>query len=167
MRKSHIARGSEARKHGEDFEFDPALDFSEILDEARRHKSEEESPRAPSPGADIDRREVKKSKKSWKNSLVSWWVKAHKKFEKKSNSTLKPVSGSRSSNPIRNHVSGPIYMKNSGPGKPGERPCCSFSGPLTGLSRSSWEMGYDIPYAALDHSEPHRAKPFGPVYFVT
>ncbi|KAI3409598.1 uncharacterized protein J3R85_019073 [Psidium guajava] len=170
MGKSHVARESEASKYGEDLEFDPALDFSEFLDEARRYRCEEASPRAPSPVADIDRRrEVKKSKKSWKNFLVSWWPKARNKFEKKSKSRVEPASGSHSSNPIRNHVSGPIYTKScgTGKGKPGEQPHCPSSGPLSGLFRSSRAMENEIPYAALDDIDPRRAKPYGPVYFVT
>ncbi|KAF8029234.1 hypothetical protein BT93_E1792 [Corymbia citriodora subsp. variegata] len=168
MRNSHIARGSEESKYGEDFEFDPASDFSEFLDEARMHRSEEASPRAPSPGADISRpSEVRKSKKSWKNSIVSWWLKACKKFDKKSKSKVEPGSGSPSSHRMRNDVSGPIYMKCSGTRTPGERPRRSSSGSRTGLFRSSWEMENEIPYAALDHVNPRPAKPFGPVYFVT
>ncbi|XP_030466129.2 uncharacterized protein LOC115685232 [Syzygium oleosum] len=168
MKKSYIAREPEASKYGEDFELDPVLNFSEFLDEARKHRSEEASSRVPLPVEDIDRlSEVKKSKKSWKNSLVSWWPKAYKKFEKKSKSRLEPASGSQSSNPIRNHVSGPIYMKSSGTRKPGERPRGSSSGPLTGLFRSSWETENEIPYAALDHIDPRSAKSYGPVYFVT
>ncbi|XP_030524043.1 uncharacterized protein LOC115736466 [Rhodamnia argentea] len=170
MSKSHVARESEASKYGVDFEFDPALDFSEFLDQARRHICEEASPRAPSPVADIDRQsEFKKSKKPWKNSLLSWWPKARNKFEKKSKSRVEPASSSQSSNPMRNHISGPIYMKSSGTrkGKPGERPHCSSSGPLMGLFRSSRVMENEIPYAALDDIDPRRAKPYGPVYFVT
>ncbi|KAK4839514.1 hypothetical protein QYF36_022487 [Acer negundo] len=145
-------------------EFDPQLDFSQFLEEARQHAKEvnfqasstytEETGKKKQLGGE------KKIKKSWKNSLLSWW-----KVHKKSKSSNEPAASSNISKPRKGHVSGPIYGSGQGDEMKLRR---STSGPITNLFNPINRGEDEIPYMCLDQiNNSHPVKSYGPVYLVT
>ncbi|RVX16889.1 hypothetical protein CK203_003405 [Vitis vinifera] len=138
-------------------------DFSQFLEEARRH-ARQGNPQGPSPHGDEAGKgrlsEEKRSKKSWKSTLFSWW-----KADKKNKPSVEQVPCSRISDPRRGHVSGPIYGSGRRTDGKQRRPT---SGPLTSLFNPTRRAETDIPYVSLKQlSSSHSAQAYGPVYLVT
>ncbi|KAL6335300.1 hypothetical protein AAG906_029541 [Vitis piasezkii] len=138
-------------------------DFSQFLEEARRH-ARQGNPQGPSPHGDEAGKgrlsEEKRSKKSWKSTLFSWW-----KADKKNKPSVEQVPCSRISDPRRGHVSGPIYGSGRRTDSKQRRPT---SGPLTSLFNPTRKAETDIPYVSLNQlSSSHSAQAYGPVYLVT
>lgn len=135
--------------------FDPQMDFSQFLKEARQH-GREVNLKATTSGAE----EVKKSKKSWKTSLFFWW-----KAEKKIKTSMEPANSSHHSSKLtgHRHVSGPVFES--------ERAVHlqrQTSGPLTNLFNNNRGTENQIPYMSLHHLNNHSpVKVYGPVYLVT
>jgi hypothetical protein len=109
--------------------------------------------------------EEKKYKKSWKNSLFSWW-KTNKKSKPAQVETATRTS-SYNSSPRRRLASGPVY----GSGKTNDgngRHSRSTSGPLTGLFNPTKTSENEIPYTCLDRLDrPPAVQTYGPLYLVT
>ncbi|XAR49825.1 hypothetical protein NMG60_11003978 [Bertholletia excelsa] len=163
MKKSPIYPGHD----GGDYDFDPQADFLQFLEEARRHASQEnvEADLYFHPGeAQMGRSdEVKRSKRSWKRSVFSWF-----KSEKKSNSSMAPPTSFHVSKPRRGHVSGPIHTNGGGGSSDKDKPRRPMSGPLKGLFQSTKKTESGIPYMCLDKlTSPHGVQSYGPVYLVT
>lgn len=161
MKKSPVYPNYEGSDYG-GYEFDPQVDFTQFLEEARQHarqmnlqnsQSNAEEARKTRTGG-----EEKKSKKSWKNSLLKWWKSDNKK-------NTEPANSSHISNPRKGHVSGPIY----GSGRAVEpKHRRQTSGPLTNLFNPTKRTGNEIPYMCLDQlNSPNGVKAYGPVYLVT
>lgn len=143
--------------------FDPHVDFSRFLEEAKMHgrnlKSEETSMQQSSVAGG-----GKKSKSNWlKNSLFFW----RKSIPSKS----QHVSVPHVHNPTRpKAVSGPIHEH-------GERAVLSCrrsnhaSGPLAGFINPSnaTRDEFEVPYICLNQlNQPaDKARTFGPIYLVT
>ncbi|WCJ39292.1 hypothetical protein M5689_020290 [Euphorbia peplus] len=156
---------------GVGYEFDPQVDFSQFLEEARQHartmnlnNSTEEL--EPGKGS-FSRRpaEDKKSKKSsWMKSLFKWWKKSDPK--KSASSPRESENSSHIAIPRKGHVSGPVYSTSQPLNTKNRR---QTSGPLTNLFNSTKRLGKETPYMNLDNqpNHPDGAKPYGPVYFVT
>lgn len=146
-----------------------AIPFNQFLEEARQHASSKLDPQNPStnPEQYPKRKPVevqKNNKKSWKNSLISWW-----KLHKKSKPSTKPEDTSNHvSRPKKGHVSGPIY----GIGvraKDSIRQRRPVSGPVASLFDPNKKIeNDDIPYMCLDKVNiTNNDKSYGPVYLVT
>ena len=104
--------------------------------------------------------EEKKSKRSWKHSLLKWW-----NAEKKTKTIVEPANSSNISNPRKGHVSGPIYGSGRGVEARHRR---QTSGPLTNLFNRSKSVENKNRYVCLDQlNNPHGVKAYGPVYLVT
>ncbi|EEF28568.1 conserved hypothetical protein [Ricinus communis] len=165
MKKSPVYPNFETSDYEGGFEFDPQVDFTQFLEEARQHAREMnfQTASAQQPEEAGKRTgEEKKSKKSWRTSLFKWW----KADNKKSEASKEPENSSRISNPRKGHVSGPIY--GSGGLAVESKHRRQTSGPLTNLFNSTKRTGNEIPYMCLDQlSSPHGAKAYGPVYLVT
>ena len=139
------------------------FDYDQFLEEARRH-ARQGNPQGPSPHGDEAGKgrlsEEKRSKKSWKSTLFSWW-----KADKKNKPSVEQVPCSRISDPRRGHVSGPIYGSGRRTDGKQRRPT---SGPLTSLFNPTRKAETDIPYVSLNQlSSSHSAQAYGPVYLVT
>ena len=144
------------------------FNYDQFLEEARRHAGQR-NPQVPSPYGDEAGKgrsnEEKRSKKSWKNALFSWW-----KADKKSKPSVEQVQPcSRISDPRRGHVSGPIYGSSSSKRTDSRRQRRPTSGPLlTNLFNPTRRAEADIPYASLNQLNiSHGAQAYGPVYLVT
>ncbi|KAK3220641.1 hypothetical protein Dsin_014611 [Dipteronia sinensis] len=146
-------------------EFDPQLDFSQFLEEARQHAKEVNFEASSTYTEEIGKKNQlggeKKIKKSWKNSLLSWW-----KVHKKSKPIMEPAaSTSNISKPRKGHVSGPISGSGRGDEMKLQRPT---SGPITNLFNPIKRGEDEIPYMCLDQiNNSHHVKSYGPVYLVT
>ncbi|KAK9281759.1 hypothetical protein L1049_004664 [Liquidambar formosana] len=143
--------------------FDPQVDFSQFLEEARQHAREGDL-KVPSPNreeaGERSSGEEKKSKRSWKNSLFSWW-----KADKKTKPHVEPAIITQISNSRRGHVSGPIYGSGGGVIGRHRRPT---SGPLTSLFNPTKRAENEMPYMCLDKlNNSHVVEAYGPVYLVT
>lgn len=149
---------------------DPQMDFSKFLEEARQYANEEifqgPSPYLKEAG---NRRlgEEKKSKKSWKNTLFSWWKSDKKSKPPQSDSAYT----SHNSKPKRVHVSGPIYgsgrkidSSSNKERRPTSGPITNFFNSMNGSDDDNNEMSY-MCLAKLNNS--HGVKTYGPVYLVT
>ncbi|KAF8388663.1 hypothetical protein HHK36_025343 [Tetracentron sinense] len=138
--------------------FDPHLEFSQYLEEARKHANEEEIQAPwPYPKAEKIIMGEEKNKKSWKSYLFSWL-----KIDKKSKPHMEPASSSHISKPRRGSVSGPLYGSGGQAESTHRRPT---SGPLAGLFNSKRSGGVEIAYMCLD--QPSDVQAYGPVYLVT
>ncbi|KAJ0075864.1 hypothetical protein Patl1_33867 [Pistacia atlantica] len=160
MKNSPIHLDYETSDYGV-HEFDPQIDFSQFLEEAKQHAREMKF-KASSTCFEETRKgkigEEKKIKKSWKNSLFRWL-----KVEKKSKPCTEPANTSHISKPRKGHVSGPIY--GSGRGDDMRRPT---SGPITSFFKPIKRVENEIPYMCLDQlNDSHHVKSYGPVYLVT
>ncbi|KAG6733134.1 uncharacterized protein LOC122279724 isoform X1 [Carya illinoinensis] len=146
--------------------FDPYVDFSQFLEEARHHAGGvdfQSSPFNPEERGKKRLPEEKQGKKSWKNSLLSWW-----KTDRKSNRPqVEPTSSSYISVTKRRLVSGPIHGSGkTNDGRQWHRR--STSGPLTGLFNPTKRVENGISYVCLDQLDrPHAIQTYGPVYLVT
>uniref|UniRef100_A0A5B7BDE1 Uncharacterized protein n=1 Tax=Davidia involucrata TaxID=16924 RepID=A0A5B7BDE1_DAVIN len=163
MKKSPIHPKYEAGDYG-DYGFDPQVDFSQFLEEAREHACKENSS-YPEEAGKKQLGEVKKSKKSWKRSLFSWW-----KAEKRGNPSMEAPTSCQISNPRRGYVSGPICGTGGGGGGGAScKPWRPTSGPLTTLFHPTKRVENEIPYMCLDqlNNHPHGVQSYGPVYLVT
>lgn len=114
--------------------------------------------------------EEKKSKKTWKKSLLSWW-KSSKKSVKRSESAFESAHGSCNLKIREGNASGMIYSNNKKRVEQSRRP---KSGPVTYLFsptraiESAKAIESETPYLALSQSPNRSPKdPYGPVYFVT
>lgn len=146
-------------------EFDPRLNFSEFLEEARQYAREirpEESYRN-SVGLGGDK---KGRKKSWTSSLISWL-----KGEKKSSNhdTISTINPPNISKPKKSYASGPIYGNARGVvhTMSSHRP---LSGPLSTILFSRTRKGEaEVPYMSLDQNQNshHANDAYGPLYLVT
>ncbi|TXG68167.1 hypothetical protein EZV62_003102 [Acer yangbiense] len=164
MKKCPSYRDYEASDYGV-HEFDPQLDFSQFLEEARQHAKEVNFEASSTYTEEIGKKKQlegeKKIKKSWKNSLLSWW-----KVHKKSKPSMEPAASTNISNPRKGHVSGPIYGSGRGDEMKLRRPT---SGPITNLFNPINTGEDEIPYMCLDqiNNNSHHVKSYGPVYLVT
>ncbi|XP_058079059.1 uncharacterized protein LOC131227305 [Magnolia sinica] len=151
--------------------FDPHLDFSMFLEEAKKHASDASS---VLPSSNYAEKQVavdeKKNKKSWKISFF-FWRKSEKKM--KPQHEMLPIEshgGFQVPKPRRSAVSGPIYGSGGrvGPAnRSGRRPT---SGPLSGLLTPTRREEFEIPYMCLDqlnHPSRSQSQAFGPIYLVT
>ncbi|CAK7356436.1 unnamed protein product [Dovyalis caffra] len=161
MNKAPIYQNYEASNYGA-YEFDPQVDFTQFLEEARQHAREmnlqSSLPLSESGKGRV--KEEKKSRSSWKHSLLKWW-----KAEKKTKPIVEQTNSSHISNPRKGHVSGPIF----GSGRRVDaKPLRQASGPLANLFSPSKRVENEIPYMCLDQlNNPHGVKAYGPVYLVT
>ncbi|XP_030535983.1 uncharacterized protein LOC115744782 isoform X2 [Rhodamnia argentea] len=162
MRKSPVYPKSDASDY-DAMEFDPQMDFLRFLDEARQHKCEP-NVRASSPySAEVAGKrnlgEDKRSKKSWKSSLLSWL-----RTEKKSKYPAEPASHPHNHKP-RKIVSGPII----GASKESDAWLRRLnSGSFPGLFNSTKRTENEMRYISLEQlDKPHGVKNYGPVYLVT
>ncbi|KAL3598583.1 hypothetical protein D5086_006501 [Populus alba] len=161
MNNSPMYQNYEASDHGA-YEFDPQVDFTQFLEEARQHAREMNLQSIlPHPESGKERvEEEKKSKRSWKQSLLKWW-----NAEKKTKTIVEPANSSNISNPRKGHVSGPIYGSGRGDEARHRR---QTSGPLTNLFNRSKSVENKNRYVCLDQlNNPHGVKAYGPVYLVT
>ncbi|KAL5822254.1 hypothetical protein ACOSQ3_020160 [Xanthoceras sorbifolium] len=162
MKKSPIHLDYETSDYGV-HEFDPQLDFSQFLEEARQHANEMSFQSSSTYTEELGKQKLggeKKIKKSWKNSLFSWW-----KVHKKSKPSMEPANTSSISNPRKGHVSGPIYGSGRGDDMKLRR---STSGPITNLFNPIRKGEDEMPYMCLDQlNDSHHVKSYGPVYLVT
>ncbi|OMO66012.1 hypothetical protein COLO4_30875 [Corchorus olitorius] len=145
------------------YEFDPQVNFSQFLEEARQHARDINIQRSASCCEGMGKRrlgEEKKSKKSWKNSLFSWW-----KIDRKSKLSPNPVDGPNVSKPTKSHVSGPLCGTSRAVDTRRRRPS---SGPVSLLFNPTRKMENEVPYMSLDQpNDPYQMKAYGPVYLVT
>ncbi|KAI5602300.1 hypothetical protein BDE02_01G146900 [Populus trichocarpa] len=161
MNKAPMHQHYEASDYGA-YEFDPEVDFTQFLEEARQHAREMnlQSPLQHPESGKGRVEEEKKSRRSWKRTLLKWW-----KAEKKTKPTVEPTNSSHISNPRKGHVSGPIYGSGRGVDARHRR---QTSGPLTNLFNHSKRVENETPYMCLDQlNNPHGVKAYGPVYLVT
>ncbi|KAE7998968.1 hypothetical protein FH972_003457 [Carpinus fangiana] len=165
MKKSPIHPRFEMSAYGSN-RFDPHVDFSQFLAEARHHARgvdlQSSSLRPEENGHGKSEEEEKKRKKSWKNNLFSWW----KTNRKNKPPQVEPESNCYNHIPIRRRLlSGPIYgsgMTNDG------RHRSPTSGPLTGLFNPTKTSENEIPYTSLHQLEsPRSVHTYGPLYLVT
>lgn len=154
--------------HYDDYGFDLQQDFSLFLAEAKEHGHESKlksSSVYPEEGSKKTGPEkVRKGKKSWKSSLVSWW-----KIDKKSKDkeTTNKNSIAKVSEKRQGHVSGPILNSYKGYDGKQKNP---FSGPLiTSLFKPTKRSEEnEIPYMTLhQQNNPHPVQNYGPLYVVT
>ncbi|XP_050285100.1 uncharacterized protein LOC126724760 [Quercus robur] len=163
MKKSPIYPKYETADYEGDGFDSHVVDFSQFLQEARHHAREvgfQSSSLHPEENGKKRLAEEKKGKKSWKNSLLSWW-----KADKKSKLQVEPAISSCNSTPRQRLVSGPIH----GSGKTND---CRYrhptSGPITGLFNPTKRVENEISYTCLDQLDrPHDVQTYGPVYLVT
>nr|XP_023902266.1 uncharacterized protein LOC112014124 isoform X2 [Quercus suber]XP_023902267.1 uncharacterized protein LOC112014124 isoform X2 [Quercus suber]XP_023902268.1 uncharacterized protein LOC112014124 isoform X2 [Quercus suber]XP_023902269.1 uncharacterized protein LOC112014124 isoform X2 [Quercus suber]XP_023902271.1 uncharacterized protein LOC112014124 isoform X2 [Quercus suber] len=163
MKKSPIYPKYETTAYEGDGFDSHVVDFSQFLQEARHHAREvgfHSSSLHPEENVKKRLAEEKKVKKSWKNSLLSWW-----KTDKKSKLQVEPEVSSYNSTPRQRLVSGPIH----GSGKNND---CRYrhptSGPITGLFNPTKRVENEISYMCLDQlDKPHDVQTYGPVYLVT
>ncbi|XP_057980446.1 uncharacterized protein LOC131166150 [Malania oleifera] len=141
--------------------FDPQVNFSRVLEEARKHaregNAEVSSPYQDKPTEKNMNKVNKNSKKSWKNSLFSWW-----KVEKKSRPDMEPARGLYAPKLRRGYASGPIFGSRENVER---RPWCPSSG--FRFNPGKREQQNAIPYMHLDQLDPHAARTYGPLYLVT
>ncbi|XP_065868314.1 uncharacterized protein [Euphorbia lathyris] len=167
MKKSPVHPNKyETGDYGVGYEFDPQLDFSQFLEEAKQHERTMnlQNSAAESEAEKVRSTEdIKKSKKSWKKSLFKWWKSDTKKNE--ATSSKESDNSSHISRPRKGHVSGPLY----GTGRPLETKLHrQTSGPLTNLFNPTKRLGKETPYMNLDQpNNPNGVKSYGPVYLVT
>ncbi|KAK4778077.1 hypothetical protein SAY87_018264 [Trapa incisa] len=159
------------------FDFDPEVDFSQFLSEARQHKTDSNI-LASSPNVELEGKrrsgDEKRGKKSWKRSLFSWC-----RSEKKANRPrVEPATDVfHKPRPQRGYTSGPILDSSARGGGGGAELLRHYrptSGPLSGLfgkgKRSESETS--TPYVTLGGGQNGRSNgaatsPYGPVYLVT
>ncbi|KAK2651990.1 hypothetical protein Ddye_011846 [Dipteronia dyeriana] len=161
MKKSPTYMEYEASDYGV-HEIDPQLNFSQFLEEARQHAKEVNFEASSTNAEETGKKKQKKIKKSWKNSLLSWW-----KVHKKSKPIMEAAaSTSNISKPRKGHVSGPIYGSGRGDDMKLRRPT---SGPIINLFNPIKRGEDEIPYMCLDqlNNNSHHVKSYGPVYLVT
>ncbi|KAK1575665.1 hypothetical protein Q3G72_007381 [Acer saccharum] len=146
-------------------EFDPQLDFSQFMEEARQHAKEVNFQASSTNIEELGKKKQlggeKKIKKSWKNSLLSWW-----KVHKKSKPSMEPAASTFNISKSRKcHVSGPINGSGRGDDIKLRR---QTSGPITNLFNPIKRGEDEIPYMCLDQiNNSHHVKSYGPVYLVT
>ncbi|KAJ4717705.1 Ubiquitin-fold modifier-conjugating enzyme [Melia azedarach] len=162
MKNSPTLLNYEASDYGV-HEFDPQVDFSQFLEEARQHAREvnfQASSRYSEESEKGKSGEHKKIKKSWKKCLFSWF-----KVEKKSKPGIEPENTSHISKPKKGHVSGPIYGSFRGDDTRQRRPS---SGPIASFLNPIRKIESEIPYMCLDQLDnPHHVRSYAPVYLVT
>ncbi|KAG6664974.1 hypothetical protein I3843_02G113300 [Carya illinoinensis] len=167
MKKSPVYPKHETSAFGADEIFDPNVDFSQFLEEARHHGRVVDFQSSPLYPEEKGKKRLagdkQASKKSWKNHLFSWW-----KTEKKSEPRVKSTSSSyMNSLPKRHLVSGPIHGSGKTKNNDGRHGRPS-SGPLTGLFNPTKRVENEIPYMCLDEVDrPQALQTYGPVYLVT
>ncbi|GMI77830.1 hypothetical protein HRI_001452300 [Hibiscus trionum] len=139
------------------YEFDPQVNFSQFLEEARLQSSCSEEVGETRLGAE------KKSKKSWRNSLFSWC-----KIDRKRKPGSDPVHVSTTPKPTKHYGSGPLCSRTTTKGvetPPHWRP---LSGPVSVLFTPTRKMENEVPYMSLDQpNNPYHINSYGPVYLVT
>ncbi|GAB4841903.1 hypothetical protein Ancab_011859 [Ancistrocladus abbreviatus] len=155
MKESSICPGDEIDYHN-GYEFDPETDFAEFLEVAKRYadnkKSHEERSKKQQSGN-------KRSKKSWKTALFSFW-----RREKKGQPHIEAEQPRDTHFPWpnpkrRGHTSGPLHQKKETVGSRHHRPT---SGPINNL------LSTGIPYVSLEKlTRPQDDEAFGPIYKVT
>ncbi|KAK6268327.1 hypothetical protein QUC31_012487 [Theobroma cacao] len=149
------------------YEFDPQVNFSQFLEEARQHARDINFQRSSSCSEEVgkkrfggEKKREKKSKKSWKNSLFSWW-----KIDRKSKPSPDPVDGLHISKPTKGYGSGPLCGTARGVDTRRRRPS---SGPVSILFHSTRKVENEVPYMCLDQpNDPYQINAYGPVYLVT
>ncbi|KAK9142160.1 hypothetical protein Syun_011560 [Stephania yunnanensis] len=152
-----------------EFGFDPHMDFSQFLEEAkcRKGRAKNAQPRQNSPSL-VEQKTMGgegKVKKSWKSSLFSWW-KVNKKVKPQKGPLTTPI---HNPNARQGSVSGPIYGSGGNAASLAQqRARRPTSGPITAMFAHSRGGEVGIPYVSLDqlnHPTGHQA--YGPVYLVT
>ncbi|XVF25301.1 hypothetical protein REPUB_Repub13aG0201600 [Reevesia pubescens] len=142
------------------FGFDP---FDQFLEEARQHARDINFQRSSSCSEEVGKKRLggeKKNKKSWKNSLFSWW-----KIDRKSKPSSNPVDGLNISKPTKGYSSGPLCGIARGVDAPRRRPS---SGPVSILFNPTRKVENEVPYMCLDQpNDPYQINAYGPVYLVT
>lgn len=111
----------------------------------------------------------KKDKKSWKSSLISWWIADKKRSKHRAeptNNTESKVYGKRKD---------PIYNINCGKGAPTmnmnmkeRRPTCGLLTVTNLFSKSTKREEIPFPYLSLhQQNSPPAVQIYGPLYVVT
>ncbi|GMI93641.1 hypothetical protein like AT3G06840 [Hibiscus trionum] len=146
------------------YDFDPQVNFSQFLEEARQHARDVNLQRSPSCSEEAGKTRLgaeEKSKKSWRTSLFSWC-----KIDRKSKPGSDPVHVPNISKPTKHYGSGQLCITTKGVETPRRRR--PFSGPVSVLFTPSRKMENEVPYMSLDQpSNPHHMNTYGPVYLVT
>ncbi|XP_038996596.1 uncharacterized protein LOC120121263 [Hibiscus syriacus] len=137
------------------YEFDPRVNFSQFLEDARQHARGINLQRSSS-CSETRSGAAKKSKKSWRHSLFSWC-----KIDRKSKPGSDPVHVSN-----KHYDSGPLCGTTKGVETPSLRP---LSGPpFSVLFAPRRKMENELPYTSLDRlNNPYHVNSYGPVYLVT
>ena len=149
----------------QNYNFDINCFDDQFLEEARQHAKEVNFEASSTNTEELRKKKQiggeKKIKKSWKNSLLSWW-----KVHKKSKSSMEPAASTSNISKLRKgHVSGPIYSSGRGDDIKLRR---QTSGPITNLFNPIKRGECEIPYMCLDQiNNSHHVKSYGPVYLVT
>ncbi|TYI59725.1 hypothetical protein E1A91_D10G057500v1 [Gossypium mustelinum] len=145
------------------YEFDPQVNFSQFLEEARQHARDINLQRSSSCSEEVGKKRLgaeKKSKKSWRISLFSWW-----KINGKSKPGSDPVHVPNPSKPTKGYGSGPLCTTTRGIKTRHQRPS---SGPVSILFTPTRKMENEVPYMSLDQpNDPYHINTYGPVYLVT
>ena len=109
---------------------------------------------------------TKSNKKSWKESLCSWWKMDKRKSSAQLEATL--IDASRVPTKKPSSVSGPVIRGGGRRGPGGRRP---MSGPLAECftpKRVVEQSENELPYMCLSqHKYPPSVQAFGPIYLVT
>ncbi|XP_022715378.1 uncharacterized protein LOC111274754 isoform X2 [Durio zibethinus] len=134
-----------------------------FLEEARQHARDINFQRSSSCSEEAGKKRLegeKKNKKSWKNSLFSWW-----KTDRKSKPSSDPVDVPNISKPTKGYCSGPLCGTARGIDTPRRRPS---SGPVSILFNPKRKVENEVPYMCLDQpNDPYQINAYGPVYLVT
>ncbi|XVF27157.1 hypothetical protein REPUB_Repub14bG0082400 [Reevesia pubescens] len=142
------------------FDFDP---FDQFLEQARQHARDINFQRSSSCSEEVGRKRLggeKKSKKSWKNSLFSWW-----KIDRESKPSSNPVNDPNISKPTKSYSSGPLCGTARGVDTSRRHPS---SVPVSILFNPTRKVENEVPYICLDQpNDLHQINAYGPVYLVT
>ncbi|KAG1342561.1 hypothetical protein COCNU_05G007900 [Cocos nucifera] len=152
-----------------EFGYDPQLDFSKILEEARKHANGVKFSLSPLNSEEKKvELEATQNKKSWKRSLF-FWFKLGKKSSKQSR-TSKTNSSSCSHDPNHKHgpVSGPLFGNGGNFALIQRSFRRSTSGPLANCFTPTRAEENELHYVCLaQQSNPSGVQAFGPIYLVT
>ncbi|XVE88543.1 hypothetical protein DITRI_Ditri19aG0077700 [Diplodiscus trichospermus] len=162
MSKSPVHPEYETNDYGR-YECDPQVNFSQFIEAAKQHARDRNFQQSPSCSEEIRKKRLggeKKSKKSWKSSLFSWW-----KIDRKSKPNSSAVGGTHVSKASKGYGYGPFCGTTRGVETPRRRPS---SGSISILFNPTRKMENEVPYMSLDEpNHPYQINAYGPVYLVT
>ncbi|GMI73004.1 hypothetical protein HRI_000969700 [Hibiscus trionum] len=148
-------------------EFDPRLNFSQFLEEARQHAGGDTRVNFQRSSSSCSKQvgEIKlggghkKNKKLWKISFFSSW-----KFDRKNKSSSDPAQVSKPTKGC-GYGSGPLRRTAEGIDTVRRR---ASSGPISILFNPSKKVENEVPYMCLGQpNDPYQINAYGPVYLVT